>query len=171
MEVLYSIARCSIYFVMAIAVIAAFCVVTLGNLFYAAIGLVVVLAGTAIVFLALHAEFLAVIQILLYVGAIMTLVIFAIMMTSDFGDKNRINKNNLVLPGFLLSVGIFAALAKLLLNAPWKINQAAIATRLSTADLGAELMTKYVFPFEVISVVLVAALVGAIVIARKDKAK
>lgn len=218
MPELITIAKFGLYAVMILSTAAALGVVMLPNIFYAALALVVVLVGTACIFLAMHAEFLAVVQILLYVGAVMTLVIFAIMLTNRLSDPvkeptetNKLTATfivgtvtlllfqilllvfNIRVPLFIhlivLSIIVLSApsglrqtllslcacivfiviLHEVIAKTPWPVQEATLRSTVSTVDLGIALMGTYVFPFEVISIVLIAALIGAIVIARKDR--
>ena len=155
-----------IYVVLALSLAAALGVVLLRNIFHAALCLTATLVGVAILYLALQAEFIAVVQILLYVGAVMTVVIFAIMLTQRIGDKTIPQTNRQSLPAFLLLLLFAGFLGSLILRVPWPAAQNAAG--LDTQALGAALLGTYVFPFEAVSVILIAALVGAIVIARKD---
>ena len=156
---------------MALSVIAAICVVTLPNLFHSALSLVVTLIGIAAIYIALHAEFLAVVQVLLYVGAVMTLIIFSIMLTTGMGNKSIQQFNPLSLPAFAAAIVFVVVLAQIIFRTPWPVKPETVAATVSTADLGKAMMGLYVFPFEVISVILIAALIGAITIAREDKEK
>lgn len=168
MEIFIPFARGILYILMSVCVMAALGVVLLPNIFYAALCLVGVLIGTAGIYIALHADFLAVVQILIYVGAVMTLVIFAIMLTHSLGSKKGIEHNRLAVPALILSTFFFFFLAKWIDAAPWPIRASALAI-VSTQKIGEAFMQTYIFPFEVISVVLIAALVGAVVIARREK--
>ncbi len=167
MSVLHAIVQVGVYALMAVSVLAAFGAVSLPNIFHAALALMVTLVGTAGIYIALRAEFLAVVQILLYVGAVMTLVIFAIMMTERIGDKTIPQRNHLSLPALGGVIVFFVLLVRELIHTPWA-KKAAGAT-VTVADIGIALLTQYVFPFEVISVFLIAAMIGAIVIAKKDQ--
>ena len=175
MTPLLLLAKISLYGVLALSLLAALGVVLLPNIFHAALCLVATLLGVAVIYLALQAEFIAVVQILLYVGAVMTLVIFAIMLTHRIGDQTIPQRNRQSLPAFL-GVSIFAGLlGSLLLKMDWQAlanpvasNGISLYGRSGTLVLGKALLGEYVFPFEVVSVVLIAALIGAIVIARKD---
>ncbi len=168
MDILQTIVKFGIYTIMAVSVLAAFGAVMLRNIFHASLALIVALIGTAGIFIALHAEFLAVVQILLYVGAVMTLVIFSIMMTEGLSDKSVPQRNNLALPALIAVLIFWAVLAGLIIQTPWVYRLASPLT-VTMLDLGKSLLNQYVFPFEVISVFLVAALIGAIVIAKKEK--
>ncbi len=171
MDILVNISTLGVYVVMAVSVITALAVVTLRNLFHSALCLVAVLLGVSIIYLSLHAEFLAMVQILIYVGAVMTLVIFAIMLTGNFSDQTvrQTNKQGLVALGVALPFLFF--LFQLIQRTPWPVRQEAVLLKVSTFDLAQALLGPYVFPFEVISVVLIAALIGAIVIAKREKSR
>ncbi len=160
------LAKISIYAVLLLSIVAALGVVLLRNIFHAALCLAAALLGVAAIYLSLQAEFIAVVQILLYVGAVMTLVIFAIMLTHRIGDQTISQTNKQSIPAFLALVLFVVLAGKFLLKADWF--SAPSATPVNTLALGQALLGTYVFPFEVISVILIAALVGAIVIARRD---
>lgn len=168
MTILEIAAKFGTYAVMAVVLIFALGVVTLRNLFHCALCLAAALIGTAVLYVVLHAEYLAMVQILLYVGAVVTLVIFAIMLTEHLAAKT-VRQNNsqspLVLAGLL---GFVALLTALILKTPWPVTPAALKAKISVMELGQALMGTYVFPFEVISILLIAALIGTVVIAKKD---
>jgi len=142
-------------------------VVTLRNLFRAALSLGLVLLGVAGLFILLEAEFLAFVQILVYVGAILTLVVFAIMLTAKLQISPVPPASRSPLPAAVVSLGLFAILASTTQSLLWPKAPSAPAVLLSA--LGQELVTTLVLPFEVISLVFVAAMVGAIAIAAAPK--
>ena len=155
---------------MTVTALAAVSAVTLPNLFHAALALALALVGVAGIFLALQADFLAVVQILIYVGAVMTLVVFAIMMTEKINDKSVRQKNHLGLPAFAATVLFFIPLIGILRHTAWPVHaEEMIRTHVTVLDLGKALVGTYVFPFEMISVVLIAVLVAAVIVARKDR--
>ena len=138
-------------------------VVCLRNLFRAALSLGLVLIGVAGMFLVLRAEFLALTQILVYVGAILTLVVFAVMLTANAkGDALSLPTRRRV-PAAALCVTLFAVLT----GATNVIGRSmpAVEQPVPLAQLGRELITTLVLPFELISLVFVAAIVGAIALA------
>ena len=144
-------------------------VVTTGNLVHAALWLIATLFGVAVTFAMLHANFLAVVQVVVYIGAIAILFIFAVMLTrKEMRDQGpQLNKNWWF--GALLAAGTFGGLV-LLLNG-WSGLSKTAAAYPSDFDavsvLGNALVSPdaYVLPFEVASVLLVAALVGAVYVA------
>ena len=148
----------------ALVLVGAVWVVTLRNLFRAALSLGVVLLGVAGLFVLLEAEFLAFVQILVYVGAVLTLVVFAIMLTAKLQTSgealpaHRQRSMAAVASGALFAVLVFAT-QSLLLEVP------PASGAVSVYALGQQLVTRLILPFEVVSLVLVAALAGAIAVA------
>lgn len=168
MELLELFAKIGTYSTMALVLVLALGVVTLRNLFHCALCLAAVLIGTAMIYVVLHAEFLAAVQVLIYVGAVMTLLIFVIMLTEHLAEKS-IRQNNRQSPAAVISLcGFVTLLAVLLLKTPWPVTEKALHANVSVMILGNALMGTYAFPFEVISVILIVCLIGAIVIAKKD---
>ena len=167
MNLFGSLATISFYGVLAGVLAVAILTVTTRNLFHAAIFLAFTLLGVALVYFFLQAEFLAGVQILLYVGAIMTLVIFAIMLTAKIADPTVSQSNHQRFPA-LIGLGLLGFfLIPAILKMPWKTTGSFQTT--NAVQLGKALMGEFVFPFEVISLVLLVALIGAIVIARSDQ--
>ena len=143
-------------------------VVTLRNLFRAALSLGLVLLGVAGLFILLEAEFLAFAQILVYVGAVLTLIIFAVMLTAKLqGSAAPASRQQI--PAAAVSAGLFAVLASATQPLVWPAAPPAAAV--SLAALGQQLVTTLVLPFEVISLVFVAAAVGAIALAASGKSE
>ena len=171
MTPLVALAKIFVYGALFMSLAAALGVVLLPNIFRAALCLVAALLGVAVLYLALQAEFVAVLQVLLYVGGVMTLVIFAIMLTHRLGDQTIPQTNRQSVPAFLSLLGFVILVGGLLLKTDWAALGARFSGPVQTVDtlaLGRALLGEYVFPFEVISIVLIAALIGAVVIARKD---
>ena len=137
--------------------------VTLRNLFRAALSLGVVLLGVAGIFIVLAAEFLGFLQILVYVGAVLTLVIFAVMLTSAAQQPAISIPVTRKGPAALLSVAVVVLLIRA--TEPLIPSSSTTAPVLGAAELGHALVTTLVLPFEVISLVFVAAMVGAIAVA------
>lgn len=169
MDPLYFIARIGFYLATILTLGAAVLVVTLRNIFHCALALILALLGVAVTYIYLRAEFLAVIQILLYVGAIMTLVIFAIMLTFRIGDQTIPQTNRQSFLSFLSLILFNVFFIGSTLRTSWNSDSVALATNVDARYLGLALMTEYVFPFEIISVVLIVALVGAVILGRSDQ--
>ena len=136
--------------------------VSVPNLFRAALGLGVVLVGVAGLFIVLAAEFLGFMQILVYVGAVLTLVVFAVMLTSASAQPAISVPARRQVPAAVLSVAVVLLLVRV--TAP-VLAPAAPAGVVDVPALGQALVTTLVLPFEVISLVFVAAMVGAIAVA------
>jgi NADH-quinone oxidoreductase subunit J len=142
-------------------------VVTVKNVVHAALYLVVVLAGVAGLFILLAAEFLAGVQVLVYIGAIVVLFLFGTMLTRAPIGRDLDLDNDQRGAAIVVSLFLLGILGTILVDAfdDRKIETERVQT---TGDIGLELFQNYVIPFEVISILLTAALVGAVVIARRD---
>ena len=151
----------------ALVLASAVLVVTLRNLFRASLCLGAVLVGVAGLFILLEAEFLAFVQILVYVGAILTLVVFAIMLTAKLQGNPSAPANRQQLPAALLAGALFVLLVSVVRLLEWPVAPSRDAV--SLPQLGRELITTLVLPFEVISLVFVAAIVGAIGVAASPQ--
>jgi NADH-quinone oxidoreductase subunit J len=150
-----------------------FMVVTTGNLVHAALWLVSTLFGVAVIFALLNAGFLAVVQVVVYIGAIAILFIFAVMLTrKDMRDQGP-QMNRGWWAGALIAVLVFAGLLFLLQgwNGLSKTTSDIPSGFDAVAELGNALVSPnaFVLPFEVASVLLVAALVGAVYVAFNRK--
>ena len=162
------------YVIAATMVGAAVVVVTNRNIVRSALALIVVFAGVAAQFVILAAEFVAVTQVLVYIGAIMVLVLFGIMLTKSKIGRDLDSTNEHWWVGVitaLLLVGVMGyALIDYFGDDPLPAErQIATVNDSNTATVSDAIFGQYLIPFEVISVLLLAALVGAIVIARKDR--
>ncbi len=162
-----SIGTISLYGILFALLITAILTVTVRNLFHSAIFLAFTLLGVSIVYFFLRAEFIAGVQILLYAGAIMTLVIFAIMLTSRISDPSVSQSNHQRFPVLILIVLLGSFLILAIAKTPWQISTSLKTT--NAIELGKALMGEFVFPFELVSIVLLIALVGAVVVARSDR--
>lgn len=159
-------------FTAALILWAAFMMVTRQNLVHAALYLVVALFGVSVIFVLLEAGFLAVIQVLIYIGAIAILMIFAVMLTrGDVTEAPPVNRSY----GWAALLAALFGFALIILVGQWSavntLAPALSATRDMIGELGQALVSPdgYVIPFEVASVLLLAALVGALVVARPQK--
>ena len=158
-----------IFLVVGLAVLfSAFRVVTSKNVVHAALFLVATLAGTAVLFLMLSAEFVAWVLVLVYIGAVIVLFLFGIMITrAPTGYDRGLDSDRKAWPA-LLSVGTFVGLAWASVEAFGGETIQGVGDPTSTETLGLALLGRFVIPFEVVSFVLLAALIGGITIARRD---
>lgn len=148
----------------AVIVAGALGAVLLRHVVHATLALVVALLGVAAIFLLLGSEFLALVQILVYGGGVTVLLLFGLMLTNAADDP--IVGDGAQKPfAFLVGIGLAAVIAGALLDHGWP---AAGATAIPFRDLGARLFRDFGAPFEIASLVLIVALVGAIAIARRD---
>ncbi|MBI4818631.1 MAG: NADH-quinone oxidoreductase subunit J [Deltaproteobacteria bacterium] len=161
------------FFVVAIAMLySALRVVTTRNLVHSVLWLGLVLASTAVAFLILRAPFLAAMQIILYTGGVLTLMLFGVMLTQrDSGFVTVPNPDRGRLGGALLGGLTFGAISSAAVLTMPKLPNAD-PVDVSTQALGAAFLTEHVLAFEVLSILLLAAVMGAIVLARRgDPAK
>jgi NAD(P)H-quinone oxidoreductase subunit 6 len=163
-----SIVDLAFYALAALTVASAAGVAFSRNILYASFSLLGTFLGVAGLYIFLSADFLAVTQLLIYIGGVLVLILFAVMLTSRIQDMAVSNPSLGVAPA-----AIATALTTLLLlfvsrNAPWKAplqNPPSVSTAEQLGDL---FLNRYLLPFEIASVVLLATLIGAVVIARKE---
>ncbi|MCP4167826.1 MAG: NADH-quinone oxidoreductase subunit J [Chloroflexi bacterium] len=136
------------------------------NLFHAALFLIGSFAGVAILYLLLEAEFIAVSQMIVYIGAIATLIVFAIMLTRSVMGREAGAQNTYALVIGACAAALFAVLAWLLTTVRFDVNPQEVPED-AIAQIGEGFVTFYVIPFEVASVLLLVALIGAIMLARE----
>jgi NAD(P)H-quinone oxidoreductase subunit 6 len=148
---------------------AALGVVLLDNVVYSAF----LLGGTFIsvsgLYLLLNADFVAAAQVLIYVGAINVLILFAIMLVNKQEDFRPVQGTVIRQAATaLVCVGLFALLGTMIVSTPWAISKAVPAGDASIVKIGLHFFSDYLLPFELVSVLLLIALVGAIVLARRE---
>ena len=138
------------------------------NLFRAALFLILSFVGVSGLYVLLEAEFLAMIQLLVYVGAISILIIFAVMLSRNMmSPEYRAQSRDWAL-GLVVAAGLFAVLVIILLRVQWPVAESAVPKGM-IGQLGEALVSPahFALPFEVASVLLLVALVGAVIIARE----
>ncbi len=155
-------------FIASIVALSAVRTVTTRNIVHAALYLVAVLAGLGALYVMLTAEFVATTQFLVYIGAVMVLFLFGIMLTrAPLGHLDDLTGKQ-----WPVALGVATALAAVLVYALVDAFHAAELPRnpviYRTADVGDSVFSTYLIPFEAVSVLLLAALIGAVVLARKD---
>lgn len=164
-----------VFWILSIVImVSGFMVVSLKNIFHCALFLILCLFSVAGIFILLDAEFLAAAQVLIYVGAVSILMIFAIMLTSNLASKKISQSNENVLVAFFVCVTFVISALMLLAKtyeSVWsKMAPEGTLPEQNVMALGKYLMTEFMLPFEVVSVLLLAAMIGAIVLARKESA-
>src|SRR5512138_82038 len=155
------------YVIAAITVAGAAGVALSRNILYSAIGLLMALLGAGSLYVFLQADFVAVTQLLIYIGGVLVLILFAVMLTNRITEVNVSNTSFGAVGGAALFVAVAPVLLAVAMLTPWpaRLPQTVTAT---AATLGNGFLTKWLLPFEVASLVLLATLVGAVVIARKE---
>lgn len=146
----------------------ALAVVLTKNLFHAVLWLALALTGTAGVFLLLDAEFLAAVQLLLYAGGIVTIMVFAIVVTERLVGERLSQTSRRIGASAVVAAGLLAVLVRAVAGQrvpPVRPDMSADLTR----AIGETVMTRFVLPFELLAVLMLAALVGAIYFARPDE--
>ncbi len=151
-----------------LTVVAALAAMLLRNLVHCALAMVVAFVGIAAAFLNLDAQFVGFAQILVYVGAVTILIVFAVLLTRGGLAPERSLFSTSWVWGGGVAVAVFATLA-------WAIRQSVIRDRqplpepdVTVKQIGEALMTRFVLPLEVIGLLLTAALIGAVIIAMKE---
>jgi NADH-quinone oxidoreductase subunit J len=148
-------------------VISAIGVVTTKNVVHAALFLVVVLAGGAGQFILLGQEFVAWVQVLVYIGAVIVLFLFGIMLTRAPMHPRESLDNDLKWPGLVVALFLVGILSALLIDA-FSDTKVELDAPTRTEAVTNALFRNYIVPFEVVGILLLAALIGAVVLARKD---
>lgn len=143
---------------------------TLQRLVHCALALTVAFAGLAALYLNLNAEFAGLAQLLVYVGAIAILIVFAILLTRGTEETTETRFSPKSLAGGLIALAVFAVLA-------WAVTTSSVAQlsgvpaapSASMREIGEALMQRYVLPLEVIALMLTAAMIGAVILALREK--
>lgn len=151
----------------AVMVASALRVVTTRDIVHAALYLVIVLAGVAALFLLVGAEFTGITQVLIYIGAVIVLFLFGIMLTRSDFDQDEETDYKRKFPAVLTALLLAAVMIGALVDRFEDVELDAAPQ--TTAQVSDELFSQYIVPFEAVSVLLLAALIGAIVIARREE--
>lgn len=155
----------ALFIIGVLTVASAIAAMTLRNLVHCVLSLAVCFLGVAMMFLRLGAEFVGFAQILVYIGAVAILLVFAILLTRSGGEESKPFFNAQWWYGLSISVAVFGGLAFAILSGD-SVGPRNPADKVATVEqIGNELMTRYVLPLEVIGVLLTAAMLGAVIIA------
>jgi NAD(P)H-quinone oxidoreductase subunit 6 len=144
-------------------------VVLLGNIVYSAFLLGGVFISMAGIYILLNADFVSAAQVLIYVGAVNVLILFAIMLVNK-GEEFKPTKNSWIgkAATAVVCFGLFALLSTVGLLTPWKLTATTTANAGSLVPLAKHFFTDFLLPFELVSVLLLMAMIGAIVLARRE---
>ena len=161
----------AIFFIFAVLTVGtAVAAMTLRNLVHCALAVALTFAGLAALYLQLNAEFVGFAQFLIYVGAVAILLVFAILLTRGSEPPQQALFSSSWPAGVGVALAVFALLGGLVLSSKVIQPQPQAAPNPTVAQLGSTLMTKYVWPLEVLGLLLTAALIGAVIIAMKEAA-
>lgn len=144
--------------------------VTLKHLVHCALALTVAFLGLALLFLQLDAQFAGFAQILVYIGAVVILIVFAILLTrgAELPKEGVFSRSWPV--GLVIAAGVFAVLGWAVLESVHSMPQQAAAPAITVRDIGNALVGRYVLPLEIVALLLTAATVGAVIVAMHEKA-
>ncbi len=155
------------YLFAAITLVSGFLVVSVRNIIHSAFYLLFTFFGVAGIYVLLGADFIAIVQIMVYVGGILILLLFGVMMTNKITNVDIKSGSIQVIPAIIV-IGLFAgALLSMMLNTNWQINPS-MTDETTIYALGKMLITDYVLVFELLAILLLIALIGAASIARRD---
>ena len=157
------------YLLAAVTVGGAFATVLLRHLVHAALAVTVAFAGLALMFLSLDAQFAGFAQILVYIGAVAILVVFAVLLTrgADLPKGGVFSRSWFF--GLLIAASVFAVLAWAVLRGIAAVPQQTSAPAVSVHDIGNALVGRYVLPLEIVALLLTAATLGAVIVAMHEK--
>ena len=156
----------SLLFISILIIISAINVVISSQLIYSAVSLLFTLFGVAGLYVFLYADFVAATQVVIYVGGILVLIIFGVMLTNRI-EKSSIassSKNQFI--GGMCAFAIFVMLIGVIFNTSWQTGREYVSDG-SVSMIGKMLLTEYLLPFEIASILLLAALMGAALLSRK----
>jgi len=138
------------------------------NLFHSVLWLALALVATAGIFLTLDAEFLAAVQVLLYAGGVVTVVVFAIVVTERLVGERLSHTSRRLVSGGVVSAALLALLVRAISNAQITLTRPPLTGDL-TRQIGMSLLTRFVLPFELLAVLLVVGLLAASYFARPEE--
>jgi NADH-quinone oxidoreductase subunit J len=160
------LSQIAFYFFAALTVASAAIVVFARNLIHCAFALLFTFFGVAALYVFLGADFLAATQMIIYVGGILVLILFGIMLTNKLYDVQLKTGKSQVVPSVLAVAALFAILIFFMLHTSW-FKSGSVLQGPTTASIGKLLMQDFILPFEIASILLLMALIGAAMIVRR----
>ncbi|MGO8929224.1 MAG: NADH-quinone oxidoreductase subunit J [Limisphaerales bacterium] len=142
---------------------------SLRNLVHCALALTVTFAGLAAFYLQLDAQFVGFAQILVYIGAVAILIVFAILLTRSGESSPRRRFSVTWAVGIGIAATVFGLLSALILSSRAVTREVRPPPEVSVRQIGDQLMTRFILPLEVVGLLLTAALIGAVIIAMREK--
>lgn len=159
------------YFFELFAIVSAACIVFTRNVFYGALYLIISLLCVAALYVLSGAEFLAVTQILIYVGGILVVIVFGVMLTSRITGRPLVVQHGNKFIGTVIAILLAGLLVFAFSKASFAIRSGVVPGGTDLKAIGGGLMTNYLLPFEIAGVLLLIALIGAIVISASAKSE
>jgi NADH:ubiquinone oxidoreductase subunit 6 (subunit J) len=157
------------FFVCALLVLAgAIAAMSLRSLIHCALALAVTFAGLAAIYLQLNAQFVGLAQLLVYVGAVAILIVFAILLTRGHEPGDRPHLSSSWPAGVAIAAEVFALLAGIILSSRALVRDLPPAPHITVRQIGDQLMTRFILPLEILGLLLTAALIGAVILARRE---
>ncbi|MGD0801612.1 MAG: NADH-quinone oxidoreductase subunit J [Terracidiphilus sp.] len=157
------------YILAALTIAGALAAVLLKNTVHCALALTVAFAGLAFLFLNLDAQFAGFAQIMVYIGAVAILVVFAILLTKNSETPKDGVFSHTWLVGLLVAAAVFAMLSWAILQSVSRLPQAMPAPTVTVLQIGEALIGRYALPLEIVAVLLTVALIGAVIVAMHEK--
>ncbi|MGA2808002.1 MAG: NADH-quinone oxidoreductase subunit J [Terracidiphilus sp.] len=157
------------YVLAALTVAGGLAAILLKNTVHCALALTVAFAGLALLFLDLDAQFAGFAQILVYIGAVAILVVFAILLTKGSETPKDGVFSKTWLAGLAVAAAVFAVLGWAVLQTAPMLSRATPVPTVTVQEIGIALIGRYVLPLEIVAVLLTAALIGAVIVAMHDK--
>ena len=168
--------NCTFVILAALTFVSAVAAMSLRNLVHCALALAMTFIGLATLYLRLDAQFVGLVQVLVYVGAVAILIVFAILLTRGGGPSVETVLSSSWIVGAGVAILVFATLTGVILSSSFfgkvaAANAEAVKQAATVQGIGTQLMTNYILPLEVIGLLLTAALIGAVIIAMQDQRK
>jgi len=153
----------------ALTVASAIAAMSLRNLVHCALALTVTFAGLAAFYLQLDAQFVGFAQILVYIGAVAILIVFAILLTPGSETAGHSIVSSSWVGGLAIAIIVFGVLSGMVLSSKALALKVSALPPTTVREIGDQLMSKYILPLEVVGLLLTAALIGAVLIAMREK--
>jgi NADH:ubiquinone oxidoreductase subunit 6 (subunit J) len=157
------------YLIAAVTVAGGLAAVLLKNLVHCALAVTVAFGGIALLFLSLDAQFVGFVQILVYIGAVAILIVFAILLTRGSDVPIDGVFSSTWLTGVAIASAVFAVIGYAVINSVNAIPQQDAVPHVTVHDIGLALVGPYVLPLEIVALLLTAATVGAVIVAMHEK--
>ncbi len=157
------------YILAALTIAGGLATVLLRNLVHCALAVTIAFLGLALLFLALDAQFVGFAQIIIYIGAVAILVVFAILLTRSSDQPHGSIFSRTWLMGLIIAAAVFAVLGWAVIRSARALPNESAVPAVTVHDIGAALVGRYVLPLEIVALLLTAATIGAVIVAMHDR--